>query len=90
MRTFVVLMSRNEDLEQHTYLDGVYSCLAMACLEGLEHELYRDRKYSPIFFEAELEGGKNSRVSRQLAIDFAKLKYPHRFDDKNNIIEEGL
>lgn len=52
---YVVMMLRNDDCEQHTYLDGVYMTEEKATLEATEHVKMRDGKYGAKIHGYELE-----------------------------------
>lgn len=90
-KVFVVLMRRWGDNEGHHYIDGVFTCLADAFISGEQHSLFRDKKYIPYFEEQYInsKSGKSFEISYETARDYAKMKYPQKFDDRNQLIEES-
>lgn len=89
MKIFTVIMQRDGDPEAHQYLIGAYSCLAKAIIQGLENERYRAQKYEPCVQETELDGNDRClKISRSTVISYAKLKYPEKFNDRDELIDE--
>lgn len=85
-------MQRWGEDEGHQYVLGAYSDLADAMFEGLIHSDYRAGKYEPKIVETIVanSNGKHHpviKVSRETALNFAKLKYPEKFDDKGQLKE---
>lgn len=88
MRIFVVTMQRYGDAELHNYTIGAYTCLAKAYIEGKEHgRFHRAGKYEPHIDEMIVDTDHLERVPLTIALDYAKLKFPERFDDRSNLKE---
>lgn len=89
MRIFIVTMLRNGELESHHYCIGAFTDLAKAFIEGEGHAVFhRDRKYVPQIMECVVDADELNEVPYRVAKDYAKLKHPEMFDDKENLIEE--
>ena len=59
----VVIMYRYGNLENHSYLLGVYDTIGIAILEGEKEYVYRGcGKYYPHVLEVELNATKKRRV----------------------------
>lgn len=89
MKVYILSMLRNGTREEHSYNSGLYSCLADACIEGIEHENCRAGKYE---MRIELGTVDDDRcilkeIPREVAVNYAVLKYPNRFDDRKNLKE---
>jgi len=85
---YLLTMQRGGDAEKHHYTTGVYSDLAVAVTEALENELFRDNKYEFVIEILEVDKSSASKIPREVAINFAKLKFPEKFDDESNLITE--
>jgi len=85
---YILSMEREENREGHHYNLNIHSCLAEAVIEGLEHEQCRAGKYT-MRIEASPIGldGYIKEVPREVCLNYAKLKYPERFDDKMQLVE---
>jgi hypothetical protein len=88
MRIFIVTMLRYGQKEGHHYLIGTYTDMAKAYIEGLEHKRYRGGKYEPLIQEAIVDGDELAEVPIRVAHDYAKLRYPERFDANDLLIEK--
>lgn len=90
-RIFVVTMQRYGNEESHNYVIGAYTCLAKAYIDGIEQgHFHRAGKYEPSIVETRVDCpiGIIKSVSLTVALDYAKLKFPNRFDDRSNLKEE--
>jgi hypothetical protein len=87
MRIFIVTMLRHGNNEGHHYIIGAYTDLAKAYIEGLEHKQHRGGKYEPFIQETIVDGDELAEVPIRVAHDYAKLKYPDRFDANDLLIE---
>jgi hypothetical protein len=87
MRIFIVTMLRYGNKEGHHYIIGTYADLAKAYIESLEHKQFRGGKYEPLIQETIVDGDELAEVPIRVAHDYAKLKYPDRFDANDLLIE---
>lgn len=87
MNVYILSMERDYDREGHHYNCSVYTCLAEACVKGMVHENIRAGKY-----EMRIEFGTIDdkscilkEIPREVAINYAVMKYPEKFDDKKRL-----
>jgi hypothetical protein len=80
-------MRRWGDAESHSYIIGAFSDLAKAFIEGIENKLFRGGKYEPFIEECFVDQNYVKEVSLTVALQYAKLKHPERFDDRGNLKE---
>lgn len=89
MKLYIVTMERYGNREGHHYNIGLFSDLADATIEGLSHQLFRDNKYEVRIELAEVDSERNiENIPLDVAINYAILKYPNKFNDKKQLIEE--
>lgn len=88
-KVYVLSMERESDREGHHYNWGVFTCLAIACIEGLKHEMDRAGKYEMRIELHEIDNDDlvHKEIPREVSINYAVLKYPHKFDDKKRLKE---
>jgi len=85
---YILIFERYGNREGHHYIGGLYSDLAVATIEGLEHEMYRANKYELRLEIAFIDSNEpNKEVPREVALNMAKLKFPEKFDDRGNLKE---
>ena len=88
-KLYILSMERSPDREGHHYNCGIYSDLAAATIDGLLNERCRAGKYEMRIEICGCDSDEPTKeVSRQVAIDFAKLKFPEKFDDRSNLKED--
>lgn len=88
MIIYVVTMQRNGDSESHNYVIGAWSDLAIAAIEGLSHKLYRANKYEPKIEILTVDNDKKiEEVPYTVFVQYAKMRYPDKFDSHSNIID---
>lgn len=86
---YVVTMLRNGERESHHYIIGAYTDLAQAYIDGIEHgKFHRADKYLPLIQEIGVDDDHIQEVPLTVCLNYAKLKFPHRFDDRSNLIRE--
>ena len=85
MTIYILSMERYGDREGHHYNCGAYTDLAQTTIEGLEHERYRDNKYTMHIELVEVNDHTIKEVPREVAINYAIARYPERFNDKKAI-----
>lgn len=87
---YVVEMQKNGDSESHHYLDGVYTDLAVAAVEGLQHEIDRAGKYEMkiTMLIVDSQFGMQRHIPNNVALDMAVLKFPDKFNDKKQLKQE--
>lgn len=93
MTVYILSMERYGDRDGHHYNCGVFADLAVAAIMGLEHESFRANKYEMRIELAVVESlGDSSKaiseIPREVAINYAVMSFPDRFDDKKNLKEE--
>lgn len=89
MKVYILSMERYGDREGHHYNTGLFTCLAEACIDGLEHEMFRAGKYEMRIELAEVDSnGPLKEVPREVAINYAVMKFPEKFDDKKRLKTE--
>jgi hypothetical protein len=82
-------MQRYGDNESHNYIIGGYTDLAVAAVEGLAMRLYRDNKYEPKITMIKLDSNETVKdIPKEVFTNYAKMKYPEKFDYKGDIIDE--
>ena len=89
MNFYILSMERSpENREGHHYNLGVYSCLAQAFMAGVQHENDRAGKYEMRIELACLTTQTGLKeIPRIVALDYAVLKHPHRFNDKKQLLD---
>lgn len=88
-KIYILSMERTSDREGHHYNCGLYSDLAAATIEGLSRERFRANKYEMRIEICSVDNHDSPReVSRQVAVDFAKLKFPEKFDDRSQLKDD--
>lgn len=88
MEVYSVIMERWGDNEEHSYLIGLYSKIEDAVIEGLSHQIWRDNKYIPKIHRCVIDSTDLVKIDLKIAIDYAIMKYPQKFNDKKELIEE--
>jgi hypothetical protein len=89
MRVFIVTMERTCDREGHHYNIGLYTDLAKAFIDGEEHgRFHRANKYVPRIEECVVDSEHLKEVPYAVARDYAKMKFPERFDSESRLIEQ--
>lgn len=87
-KVYIMSMERYGDREGHHYNCGTFFDLADAVLEGLSHERFRANKYEMRIEFSEIGKNRVQEIPRETAISYAKLKYPEKFNDKSQLIED--
>lgn len=86
---YIVTMLRNGERETHHYIIGAYTDLAQAYIDGIEHgHFHRANKYEPLIQECAIDDDHIQEVPLTVALNFAKMKFPERFDDRGKLKQE--
>lgn len=88
VKVYVLSMERYGDREGHHYNCGVYSDLATATIEALAHENCRAGKYEFRMEQMKIDEHEVKEVPREVCINFAKMRFPEKFDDKGRLKED--
>jgi len=87
-KVYILSMERYGDREGHHYNCGLYSDLAEATIEALAHENLRAGKYEFRIELSQIDGDSVQEVPREVCINYAKLRFPEKFDDKSRLKED--
>lgn len=83
MKYYLLTMLRDGDKESHHYTMGLYTDLAEATIRGLNNERYRADRYQMNIQLVEVDSNNLAKeVPRDVCVNYAKLKYPEKFDDR--------